>query len=370
MTSITALYLHIPFCHRICPYCSFYKHTPGSTSIPAFLDALLRETSQMMLQWGDRLKLETIYWGGGTPSLLSVESLSGFLPRWLEILGNPAPLEWTVEMNPKTLTPEKVALFRDSGVTRASLGVQSWDPAVLQTLGRDHSPQQAETAYEMLRQARFPHIGIDHMFSVPGQSLESWQATLQTTLRLAPDHISCYNLTYEEDTAFFESLSQGLFHKSMEMDTTHYHAAVSLLEANGYLHYETSNYAQPGCESLHNSRYWSGADYLSLGPSAVSTVDRIRWKNKADTGIYTLLAGHPNALHEEQETLTEEQWRTERLALELRTVRGVSVEVLGPESAPQLAQLISEGLLEHRQNRIYTTKTGNALVDSIVEYLV
>jgi oxygen-independent coproporphyrinogen III oxidase len=364
---IRHLYVHIPFCHRICPYCSFYKHQPGGTDIPGFMQALLRETRELREAWGSRLDLATIYWGGGTPSLLSSEVLRAFLPEWLRLLGNPTPVEWTVEMNPKTLTTEKLALFREAGVTRASLGIQSWDPPVLATLGRDHSPDEAVRSYELLREAAFPVVSLDHMFSVPGQSLASWEATLQKSIGLKPDHISAYNLTYEEDTAFFESLQSGQFSKDIDTDADHFGHGMRLLTEAGYEHYETSNYAQPGFQSLHNSRYWSGADYLGLGPSAVSTVDRQRWKNIPDTARYTLLAGKPTALRQEEECLTDEQWRCERIALELRNARGVALEHIDQEKLPPL---LEEGLLEIREERLCTTPRGKYVVDSLAEYLV
>ena len=147
---------------------------PGETDQAAFLQAIVKEAEQARKLWGDRLELETIYWGGGTPSLLSVRALELFLPALRKALGNPKPLEWTVEMNPVTLTAAKLEMFRQYGVTRASLGVQAWDSGTLQTLGRDHSPAEAEEAYGMLRAAEFPKVSLDLMFSVPGQSLDAW----------------------------------------------------------------------------------------------------------------------------------------------------------------------------------------------------
>ncbi len=369
---IRHLYVHIPFCHRICPYCSFYKHKPGEggLSTTGFPEALLLETRQMVAQWGSRIQLETIYWGGGTPTLLSASVLECFLPQWLDLLGNPNPTEWTVEMNPLTLTTAKLQHLRAAGVNRASLGVQSWDPQVLQTLGRDHSPQDAREAYQLLREAAFPIVSLDHMFSVPGQSLQSWEDTLAQSIALQPDHISCYNLTYEEDTAFFESLMAGDLDVNIGRDADHFGSAMEKLANAGFQHYETSNYARPGFESLHNSRYWQGADYLGLGPSAVSTVDRIRWKNKPDTAAWRLLAGHPTALRTEEEHLTEADWKCERIALQLRTREGFAKSILSPYGLAQLEILIQEGLAQCPAEHVQAIGRGKYLVDSLAEFLV
>jgi oxygen-independent coproporphyrinogen-3 oxidase len=368
VTPISHLYLHIPFCHRVCPYCSFHKHTPGGTDLAGFLQAVLEETRLATALYGERLQLQTIYWGGGTPSLLSSTLLREFLPTWLGILGNPTLQEWTVEMNPRTLTSEKLQIFRQHGVSRASLGVQAWDQPTLTTLGRDHAPEEAQEACELIRAAKFPIFSLDLMFSVPGQTESQWLHSLECTLRENPQHISCYNLTYEEDTAFFESLQQGLFSREEEKDASHFGMALQQLPKQGFRHYETSNYARPGYESLHNQKYWQGADYLGLGPSAVSTIDRIRTKNVSDTDGYMQLLGKGWSPAGESETLTESQWRCERIALELRTAAGVSLHhLLGAEA--EIERLQTEGLVESTPGLLRVTPRGKYLVDSIAQHL-
>jgi oxygen-independent coproporphyrinogen-3 oxidase len=365
---IRHLYLHIPFCHRICPYCSFYKHTPGEIGAGRFLDAVLLETQRLVAQFGSRLALETIYWGGGTPSLLSTEHLQQFMPRWLEMLHLEHLQEWTVEMNPMTLTLEKLHVLRHHGVTRASLGVQAWDAATLATLGRDHSPDQARQAFQLLRQADFAHVSLDLMFSVPGQSQEAWQHSLDATVALAPDHISCYNLTYEEDTAFFQSLMDGTFTHQETTDVAHFDQARHLLEKLGYTHYETSNYARPGACSLHNQAYWRGAHYLGLGPGAVGTVDRIRSKNIANTRLYVELLEQGQCPATEQETLTDSQWQCERIALLLRTAEGLPMQYVSG-AAGLVETLCAEHLAYCEAGHLILSSRGRALVDSIAEQL-
>jgi oxygen-independent coproporphyrinogen III oxidase len=366
---IRHVYVHIPFCHRICPYCSFFKHEPGSVDQVGFLDALTIEAQRAREHWGERLAPETLYFGGGTPSLLSTVHLERWLPTFLRALGRESLREWTMEINPMTIDARKAALLRELGLTRASLGVQAWDEGTLQTLGRDHSPARAREAFTVLREAGLSQISIDLMFSVPGQSLAQWQASLRETVALSPDHISAYNLTYEEDTAFFERFRRGEYHRDEATDEAFFASAIDLLGDGGYGQYEVSNYARPGCQSQHNQSYWAGAAYLGLGPSAVSTVDRRRWKNVADTPRYVdaIRRGQPLTDPAADEILTEAQWACERIALELRTTRGVAREFL-PEPA-KLEALLADGLAEVRGERLILTKKGLFVVDSVAEYL-
>lgn len=368
LSPIRHLYLHVPFCHRICPYCSFYKHQPGGTDQAAFLSAVVKEAELARASLGDRLDLKTIYWGGGTPSLLSAQLLETFLPNLLEALGNPKPVEWTVEMNPKTLTSEKLKLMRHHGVTRASLGVQAWDEPTLKILGRDHSPTEGKEAFSLLRDAGFPAVSIDLMFAIPKQSLDDWKHSLETSISLQPDHISCYNLTYEEDTAYFEKFTKGDYLRDEGVDEAFFGEAMKLLGTAGFNHYEISNHAKPGFESQHNQSYWRGADYLGLGPSAVSTMDRIRTKNIPDTAVYISKIQQGERVHSETEHLTADQWKCERLALELRTREGISLELVAG-SEEKVRELEEAGLVMKTQNRLILTKVGKMVADSVVEHL-
>ncbi len=359
------LYLHIPFCHRVCPYCSFYKHTPGTTSIGSFVEAITAEAKSRLT-----CQPRTLYLGGGTPSMLSPSHLTRLFTALHTTLDFSQLEEVTLEANPATFDLAKAKLFRDLGVTRVSLGIQSFTPHVLEILGREHSVVQACEAVNLLRQAGIPSVNIDLMFSIPGQSLHDWQATLEHTLALQPDHISAYNLTYEEDTAFFESLRRGEMRENEDHDAEHFHLADTLLTAAGFDHYETSNYARPGHHSLHNQGYWHGEDYLGLGPSAVSTLDGVRWKNLPDTARYTTQVqslGH--ALHE-SETLDAEARRLERIALGLRTKHGISLELLSPESCTRAHHLATEGLARIEGGRLILIHHGRALVDPIAAELV
>ena len=359
------LYLHIPFCHRICPYCSFYKHTPGDTSIGSFVSAITAEAKSRITE-----NPRTLYLGGGTPSMLSPSHLTQLFAALHATIDFSKLEEVTLEANPATFDTTKARLFRELGVTRISLGVQSFTPHVLKTLGREHTVAQASNAVSILREAGIPSVNIDLMFSIPGQSKADWEATLRHAIALRPDHISAYNLTYEEDTAFFESLRRGEMRENEDHDAEFFHLADELLTDAGFDHYETSNYATPGHHSTHNQGYWHGEDYLGLGPSAVSTLDNIRWKNIPDTARYvTQVTSIGNALTE-SESLDEEARRLERIALGLRTKDGISLDLLSPDSITRARTLADEKLARIDGNQLILIHHGRALVDPIAAELV
>jgi oxygen-independent coproporphyrinogen-3 oxidase len=375
------LYLHIPFCHRICPYCSFYKHTPGGTPIGEFVEALGTEAigrrglqplslSQNPSQYKGVANPFSIYLGGGTPSMLSPKHLTALFTSIRNTFDLSETSEITLEANPATFDLAKAELFRSLGVTRVSLGIQSFSPHVLETLGREHSPEEASESVAILRAAGIPSVNIDLMFSIPGQSLADWESTLRHAVSLKPEHISAYNLTYEEDTTFFESLKNGTYAENEDKDADHYHLAEEILTAAGFDHYETSNYAQPGHHSQHNQGYWEGADYLGLGPSAVSTIGGVREKNVPDTAAYIRqVRSIGNAIHE-TEALTSAQRRIELIALGLRTTRGIPLELLDAASLEKAKALAAESLLNIGETRIHLTQLGRPLVDPIAAELI
>ncbi|OAI56604.1 hypothetical protein AYO49_03980 [Verrucomicrobiaceae bacterium SCGC AG-212-N21] len=363
------LYLHIPFCHRVCPYCSFYKHTPGGTDMAGFVQAVLAELR--LHQRTMEIKPATIYLGGGTPTALSETHLGTLLGGLRESLDCSELVEFCLEANPKTVGPGKAKLLREHGVTRISLGVQAWDEPTLQLLGRDHAPDEAVETYEILRAAEIPSVNLDLMFSIPHQSLEVWQQGLEKTVSLKPDHVSCYNLTYEEDTDFLARFRTGELDTDQDRDAEHFYAALDTLTAAGFEHYEISNYASPGHRSQHNRSYWRGADYLGLGPSAFSTHRRVRWKNIADTAGYMRLLGEGRLPIVESEDLDERKWLFERVALELRTEEGLPLErVKGPQEQKALRTLCEEGLARMEGDALVLTRQGKALCDRIAEMLL
>lgn len=277
MEPIRHLYFHIPFCPKLCPYCSFYVEVGAKNKTASFLDALLREVELAAQRWP--LQPRTIYFGGGTPTSLREDQLE-YLLRGLRTRLDLRELnEWELEANPATIRPSKARLLRDLGITRLSLGVQSWDDALLKKLGRVHTARHAAETFRILRGTGFDNLNIDLMFSVPGQTVEQWRATLAETVALQPEHISAYCLTYEEDTAYFQKLTDGQFRQDDAHDAALFELTMDTLGAAGFAQYEISNYARPGRESRHNQAYWLGADYLGFGPSAFSTVGLHRWQN-------------------------------------------------------------------------------------------
>lgn len=363
------LYLHIPFCHRICPYCSFYKHTPGNTPIAEFIEALGIEAAHRINSKATETP-QTLYLGGGTPSMLSPKHLTDLFASLRKTIDFSLLREVTLEANPATFDLNKAELFLSLGVTRVSLGIQSFEPNVLKTLGREHSPEQASEAVHILRAAGIPSVNIDLMFSIPAQSLSDWKNTLQQAVSLSPNHISAYNLTYEEDTAFFESLQNGTYQENEDHDADHYHLAEKTLTTAGFDHYETSNYAQPGHHSRHNQGYWQGKDYLGLGPSAVSTISGVREKNIPDTAAYVRQVksiGH--AIHE-TEKLTAAQRRIELIALGLRTTKGIPLNLLDSSSLEKARTLASEKLLTISDTHLHLTALGRPLVDPIAAEII
>ncbi len=332
-----------------------------------FLDALLLELER---ESGKRLlQPRTIFFGGGTPSALSASQLEYLLTGIRERLDLSALSEWTLEMNPATVSMSKARLLRALGVNRISMGVQSWDPALLSVLGRVHTAAQAERSYEILREAGFDNINLDLMFAVPTQTLAQWEATLEKTIALGPEHISAYCLTYEEDTAFFERFSSGLYAQNKDWDADLFEATLDRLEAVGYDGYEISNHARPGRECFHNLAYWEGADYLGLGPSAFSTCGAERWQNVADVQAYTsrIFAGESAiGFREEVDASTH---LAERIAFGLRTNRGVALDLLGPWQSV-VDEYLSEGFFTHDGARIRLTRKGKLVADTLAEAFV
>ena len=366
-SAVEHLYVHIPFCARICPYCAFYKERADPTQTQRFCDAVLRELETITTRFD--LRPRTIFFGGGTPSALSTSQLEYLLRGFADRLNLSGLAEWTIECNPGSVSPRKAAVLKQLGVSRISLGVQSWDDSLLTTLGREHNAAQAEASYHVMREAGFRSVSIDLMFGLPGQSLAQWEATLERTVSLQPDHISAYCLTYEEDTEFFLRQIRGEYRADVENDAKFFESAMEILGAAGYQQYEISNYARPGHESVHNRGYWAGADYLGIGPSAFSTLALERWQNVADYRAYSdRVLGGTSAVAA-VEPLTPATKHAERLVLSLRTRFGVPRAWLDPWPAER-EEFIELGLLEECGDGYMLTPRGKLLADSVAQAFV
>jgi oxygen-independent coproporphyrinogen III oxidase len=365
------IYVHIPFCARICPYCAFYKDLLDRSQTSRFCEALLRELelNESRRRTGDRRSLlhpSTIYFGGGTPTALNIAQLELLLRGFHERLELSQLVEWTIEANPGSVSARKAALLKTFGVNRISLGVQSWDDELLKLLGREHNAQQAEESFRILRDADFTNVNVDLMFGLPGQTVDQWRATLEKTIALEPEHVSTYCLTYEEDTEFFLRHARGEFRQDSDADAEFFEMKIGILEDAGYRHYEISNYARPGFESVHNRAYWLGKNYLGIGPSAVSTIGMQRWQNVCDYRAYINRVLSGESTRTTSENLTHEMKRTERIALGLRTRDGISASEL-KDFAQETDELIGLRLLRKSNGNFVLTRRGKSLADSITE---
>ena len=365
--TIRHIYVHIPFCARICPYCAFYKELLDRSQTQRFCEALLSELRQ---QAQDRHLLpSTIFFGGGTPTALTTVQLEFLLGGFREVLDLSQLIEWAMEANPGSVSARKAVLLRRLGIDRISLGIQSWDDDLLKLLGREHNAKQGEESFHILRDAGFSNLNVDLMFGLPGQTIHQWRSTLERTVSLMPEHISTYCLTYEEDTEFFLRHARGEFRQNSDADAEFFEMTMSILEAAGYEHYEISNYARPGFRSAHNRAYWSGSDYLGVGPSAFSTVGMSRWQNVSDFRGYAdaVLSGKSTISSVEQ--LTAEMKRAERIALGLRTIDGAPSKLLEP-FPNETREFVQLGLLQEARGSFLLTRAGKALADSVAEAFV
>jgi len=361
------IYVHIPFCARICPYCAFYKDRLDRSKTQRFCEAILGELEQHVAT--GKILPSTIYFGGGTPTALTRWQLEFVMHGFHEQLDLSQLVEWTVEANPGSVSERKADVLQKFGVNRISLGVQSWNDRLLKLLGREHKARQAENSFRILRTAGFSNINVDLMFGLPTQTLEQWRATLEKTIALQPEHVSTYCLTYEEDTEFFRRQQRGEFQPNADADAEFFEMTMSILEAAGYQHYEISNYARPGFSSVHNRAYWRGEDYLGIGPSAFSTVGRRRWQNVADYRAYIDRVLSGRSVVGSTEKLTTKMKRAEKIALSLRTRDGVSADLLKhlPNETDEFVRL---GLLECSDGNFVLTGPGKSLADSVAEAFI
>lgn len=284
---MSGVYVHIPYCRRKCFYCDFYSVGERSAVWSRFVEAICREAKHRIWSSGilDHDSPMTLYIGGGTPSLIPPSEFKRLATNLLEIICT--PVEFTIEVNPDDVTPEKVSTWFDAGVNRVSMGVQSFVDSELKAVGRRHTANQAMDAYELLRTA-FTNISLDLIFGLPGQSLGSLDYSLSEIIKLNPDHISVYSLMYEERTALTRMRDSGQIPETSDIDSEAMFMLVNRrLRSAGYERYEISNYAKPGFDSLHNSSYWKGVPYIGLGPAAHSyDGSRIRRANKPDIQLY------------------------------------------------------------------------------------
>ena len=284
------LYAHVPFCSTTCDFCAFYQERPSKKGIEAFFLGLEREFERFP---GGR-NFSTVFIGGGTPGLLSSAQLD-HLCGLVRQTGLSTDYEWTVEVAPSEITREKLDALADGGVNRISLGVQTFDPAMMEALGRKHEVGKVFSAYSMIRATEAFRVNLDLIFGAPGQSLDMWEADLNQAVELQPDHLSTYCLTFEEDTAMYVRLSEGKVDLDVDREAEFYEKAWSLLPDLGYPQYEVSNFSKPGMYCLHNMNTWRMNEWIGYGPYASTQYSGVRRKNSANLEKWStdMLSGQP-----------------------------------------------------------------------------
>ena len=368
---IPGIYIHIPFCLSKCGYCDFYSVT-STEKIPRFIDSLLKE---MELYRGCFNRFDTLYLGGGTPSLLDSAQLAEIIDGVHKHFPLSVDTEVTIEVNPGDLSREAAESLFKAGINRISIGIQSFDEDILSFLGRRHSSADAISAIEHVRNAGFDNMGLDLIYGIPGQDLESWMNTLRKALLFRPEHLSCYQLTLEPSTPLGLKYRAGEINAPDEDLLYEFFMRTSeLLEASGYTHYEVSNFARgPEFMSRHNRKYWGHTPYLGLGPAAHSFSGNRRWWNHRCVDRYIEEVNRKMPPIEKSEILTLEQLQLEALYLGLRTKMGIDLQDFSERYAfdlldkknEMLNRIREEGLILIQDNHIYPTRRGLAMSDSL-----
>jgi oxygen-independent coproporphyrinogen-3 oxidase len=373
--TIEHLYVHVPFCAKKCAYCAFYSEAAGGELIPRYVEALAREMELVAAE----LHPKTIFFGGGTPSLLTLRQWERLL-QTLHRLGWHGAAEWTVECNPATVSLDKAKLLRDGGVNRISMGAQSFDEALLDRLGRVHSRQMIFKSFDLLRAAGFDNLNLDLMFAIPGQTLDSWRRTLAEAVALGSEHLSCYEVIYEEDTPLFEQLRAGAAQVDEDLACAMYDELLRAAADAGFQQYEVANFARhtgaalaetPSRACRHNINYWRGGSFHGLGPSAAGYVGGVRTRNWSNTTKYCEELEHGRRAIESTEELPPLARAGELAAFGLRMNAGWPLEQfqrrtgfdLRQEWKPEIERMIELGYGELNPQRFHLTSKGLRFAD-------
>src|SRR6266851_1349434 len=376
-----SLYIHIPYCQSKCPYCDFNSYAAATWPEAYYTRALNAEMTHRAATppWaGQRIK--TIFFGGGTPSLFAADSIGSMIEAADRLFGVDGGAEITLEANPGTVNVSKLLDFRAAGVNRLSFGAQSFDSAILKFLGRIHSADETRAAAELAHRAGFERVNLDLIFAVPGQQLEHVRKDLAEAAALAPDHISAYNLTFEEGTAFFTEMKRGRIRPlATDEQAAMYDLVRSELPRHGYPMYEISNYAPPGHESRHNLSYWQAQSYLGIGAGAHScALDEAvcsarRWWNQRLPGRYIASLNADGMAEAGSEVIEKAMLAGEFVFLNLRLRNGFQLkefeqrfgESFDARFGSVAARLFEGGLLVREQGRIFLSDRGLEIADSV-----
>ncbi len=364
------IYVHLPFCPYICPYCDFAKWPMRRSAASRYLPALFAEIERYAPERAD-----TIFFGGGTPNAYDATEVTAIVQKLRERFSANAPMkEISIEINPELVRPGDFTTYRRAGIDRLSIGVQSFEPMEIATLGRKHTVEQVESTVGQAREAGLRSVSIDLIFAVPGQTAESWQRTLDTAISLGVDHVSTYGLTIEEGTPYakwHEREPRAFMDQDREAEL--YEIAISKLQAAGYRQYEISNFAKPGHESAHNQNYWANGEYIGLGVSAASYRNGIRSVHTRDLEEYVTAAVAGAAIPGESERLEGLKRTGEAIMLALRTAQGVGlatfkerygIDVL-ERYAPVVKSYNEAGLLEVSEEHLRLTERGRFVANDV-----
>ena len=363
------LYIHIPFCVKKCAYCDFLSGPASNQQIEEYVQALIEEI-RYYKEFAKNYEVSTVFWGGGTPSLLTGEQMKALMETLGQTFFIRQNAEITMEANPGTVTVEKLLACQKAGINRISFGLQSVNNEELKMLGRIHTYEEFLESYEAARKAGFQNINVDLISAIPKQTVSSWEQTLQTIISLQPEHISAYSLIVEEGTPFAKLYGEGceLEHllPSEEEERRMYERTEELLQEAGYHRYEISNYAKEGDECQHNLGYWERKEYLGLGLGASSLIEETRFHNTDEMEEYLRDANNPILLRREQEKLDRQEQMEEFVFLGLRKIRGIQeekfAEMFGEDIwdcyGKNLERVIKEGLLEREEGALRLTRKG------------
>lgn len=376
------LYIHIPWCISKCGYCAFSSRPLQQHNLEQTCSLLCHEMELVAAQWPGNQPLQSVYLGGGTPSLLSAEQVATLLHHSCKLFGHAADVEITLEANPGTVSLESLIGYHQAGVTRLSLGVQSLDDQMLVRLGRIHSANDSQTALTAARQAGFSAIGMDLICGLPGQSLSDWQDTLQQVISLQLDHLSVYGLTIEEGTPFATRYPDGSTELPDDDQTAGMlEQADQLLTTAGFEHYEIANFARPGKRSRHNCGYWQRDGYLGIGPGAHSYLQQgwgLRFGNQSDYDAWADAIRDNRLARLDQQRLSREDALSETIFLGLRMTDGINLdhfadlfgERLEQRYASAITQLQQAGLLRYSTERLALTKRGMLLSNQVFVHFI
>ncbi len=374
------IYLHVPFCSVRCGYCDFNTYTltelgVDGASVATFADAALREVGFAADVLGDPPRVDTVFVGGGTPTMLAARDLARMLHGIRDRFGLAQDAEVTTEANPDSVTPEGLAVLAQAGFTRVSLGMQSAVPHVLRTLERTHDPANVDRAVLAARAAGL-QVSLDLIYGTPGESLDDWRTSLEQASSLEPDHISAYALVVEDGTKLAAQVRRGQVPAPEDDDeAAKYEVADEHLAAAGYSWYEVSNWARrDDARCRHNEGYWADGNWWGIGPGAHSHVGGVRWWNVKHPNAYAARVAEGLSPAHGRETLTDEQRYDERVLLAVRLVDGLPIEDLGGDGRVAVAGLIAEGLVDAtaalRRQRVVLTRQGRLLTDTVVRRLL